>query len=222
MAKRQRLHWEAGPPAFGAACDNRIKEADRLTRDPAAVTCQRCAGWCARADPINRWEWTFAGELDANDYNPNVVFTPELRLLERSIIRTGWVQPILACAVDRKIIDGFHRWKLAQESAELVCRYALMVPVALVDVEPWEAMLLTVRMNRAKGTHVAVKMHALVRKLIDVHHLDRQQVAEELGAELGEVDLLYQEGVFQARNLADAPYSRAWVPIEDGQRGAGG
>ena len=34
-----------------------------------------------RVEPIDRVVWMAANKLDANDYNPNVVFTPELRLL---------------------------------------------------------------------------------------------------------------------------------------------
>ena len=65
-------------------------------------------------DPINNIEWLDANELDGNDYYPNVVFTPELKLLELSILKTGWVQPILISR-DKIIIDGFHRWSLSKE-----------------------------------------------------------------------------------------------------------
>ena len=56
-------------------------------------------------DPINNIEWRKASDLNANDYNPNMVFDQELKLLERSILSTGWVQPILVDA-DDNIIDG--------------------------------------------------------------------------------------------------------------------
>ena len=59
-------------------------------------------------DPINNIQWILASDLNGNDYNPNVVFTPELKLLERSLLKTGWVQPILI-SKDKIIIDGFHR-----------------------------------------------------------------------------------------------------------------
>ena len=35
--------------------------------------------------------WKNAADLKANDYNPNVVYSPELRLLERSMLSQGWV-----------------------------------------------------------------------------------------------------------------------------------
>ena len=69
-------------------------------------------------EPIENIQWLDAEKLNANDYNPNAVFTPELRLLERSILKTGWVQPVLANR-DLIIIDGFHRWMLTRESKKL-------------------------------------------------------------------------------------------------------
>lgn len=66
-------------------------------------------------DPINSIQWLDAGTLKANHYNPNVVMNTELRLLERSILQTGWIQPILVNA-NRIIIDGFHRWSLSKIS----------------------------------------------------------------------------------------------------------
>jgi ParB-like chromosome segregation protein Spo0J len=164
-------------------------------------------------DPIDRIEWLAAASLDANDYNPNVVFTPELRLLERSILLTGWVQPVLVDKAKR-IIDGFHRWRLSQDSKDIRAKYHGKVPCAVLDVDRPQAMLLTIRMNRAKGTHVAVRMHEIVRELVDTHNLDPQEIAQGIGATLDEVTLLYQDGVFAAKNIDKYVYSKAWVPVE--------
>lgn len=144
------------------------------------------------------------------------MFTPELRLLERSLLLTGWVQPILITP-DGTIIDGFHRSRLAMDSKPLLERYAGKVPCATLDIPRDKAMIITIRMNRAKGTHAAVKMSDIVRELIDVHHCDPQEVAIEIGATKDEIDLLYQEGVFTMKKVADAPYSRAWYPAEGGK-----
>jgi hypothetical protein len=46
-------------------------------------------------EPISKVEWRQAESLHANDYNPNVVITPELRLVELSILRHGWIQPLI-------------------------------------------------------------------------------------------------------------------------------
>ena len=52
-------------------------------------------GAAPSADPINQVQWRLASSLHANSWNPNVVFTPELKLLERSILKCGWIQPII-------------------------------------------------------------------------------------------------------------------------------
>lgn len=167
-----------------------------------------------------RIEWRTAESLAANNYNPNVVFDAELRLLERSILRTGWVQPILITA-EGTIIDGFHRWMLSRESEALRARYQGMVPCAVLDVPPEEAKVLTVRMNRAKGSHVAVRMSSLVKSLVDEHGYDMDMVASEIGAPRAEIEVLYQDSIFEAKKLQDYRYSRAWVPKETGKRGRG-
>jgi ParB-like chromosome segregation protein Spo0J len=164
-------------------------------------------------DPISNIEWRDAATLDSNDYNPNVVFTPELRLLERSILKTGWVQPIL-CNAEGIIIDGFHRTRLALDSPAIRAKYAGKVPCAVLNVSRAEAMVLTIRMNRAKGSHVAVRMSEIIRELIDVAHYERQELAAEIGATLDEIDLLYQEGVFKMKNIEAYRYSKAWYPRE--------
>lgn len=169
-------------------------------------------------DPIARIEWVAASSLKANGWNPNVVFRAELTLLETSILRTGWVQPVLISR-DNLIIDGFHRWSLTKDSKALLERYGGKLPAARLDVGEAEAKMLTVRINRAKGTHVAVRMAELVQQLIDQHACSREEVAQGIGAKLDDVDLLYQNSIFKARNLADAPYSKAWYPAEGKRKG---
>jgi ParB-like chromosome segregation protein Spo0J len=164
-------------------------------------------------DPISRIEWRDASSLNANEYNPNIVFTPELRLLERSILKTGWVQPVLITQ-DGTIIDGFHRHRLAQDSAKLREKYGGKVPCAVMDISPQEAMIVTIRMNRAKGTHVAVRMSEIVRTLIDQMGVLPEELAQDIGATKAEIDLLYQEGVFKMKNIKDYKYSKAWVPSD--------
>jgi ParB-like chromosome segregation protein Spo0J len=163
-------------------------------------------------DPVDAIVWMDASSLSGNLYNPNVVHAPELRLLETSILEIGWIQPILVSR-DSIIIDGYHRWRLALESKALQARYGGRVPCAVLDLDEAHAMLLTVRINRAKGTHVAVRMSELVQSVVDAG-LDRDEVARQIGATRAEVDLLYQDDVFKARDIPNRKYGRAWIPIE--------
>jgi hypothetical protein len=71
---------------------------------------------------------------------------------------------------------------------------------------------LTIRINRAKGTHVAVEMSAIVRELIAEHGVSREMIAAEIGGTKDEVELLAQEGVFAAKDIKNWAYSKAWYP----------
>lgn len=161
-------------------------------------------------DPISNIEWWHADELHANGWNPNVVFTAELRLLERSILMQGWIQPVLINATGQ-VIDGFHRWQLSKDSDALRQKYGGMVPCAVLPINEFQARILTVRINRAKGTHVAMRMADLVKDLVDEGGMDIKSVATELGATRQEVELLYQNEIFKQKNLKDYKYSQAWV-----------
>ena len=164
-------------------------------------------------DPISKIEWREASSLKANYWNPNRVHKPELKLLEHSLLSTGWIQPILVNK-NGMVIDGFHRWRLSQDSEAVKARYGGKLPVAVLPVEDDVAMAITVRINRAKGTHAAVEMHKLVEALVNDFGWSREQIAQEIGAHKNEVDLLLQDGVFKAKDIKNWAYSKAWYPAE--------
>lgn len=165
------------------------------------------------SDPIDAIVWRSADELRANYWNPNRMHKAENKLLRLSILQTGWIQPILVNDADL-IIDGFHRWALSKDDRQVRERWAGKVPTAVIPIPDDEAMAMTVRINRAKGAHVAVEMHVLVAALLLDHGWTRDRVAEQIGASLREVDVLAQEGVFAAKNIANHAYSTAWYPVE--------
>lgn len=181
--------------------------------------------------PIDSIQWVDADLLSANDWNPNHVFGPEMRLLELSLLKNGWIQPILVsrtppsepggAAVGFTIIDGFHRSVLARTSQKVRELTGGRVPCAVLEISEAERMLLTVRINRAKGSHAAVKMHELVERLVGEHGLSREYVAESIGATPAEVDLLLQESVFKALKIDEHEYSKAWTPRPTTRKGKG-
>jgi len=168
------------------------------------------------SNPLDRVHYVHVDTLIANDWNPNHVMTAEMRLLEHSMLVTGWFQPILTLADnDPRIVDGFHRATLAKTSAALRKRDGGLVPIAALNITRAQAICVTVRANRAKGTHAALKMSELVQELMNEHGLPASVVAQEIGASKEEIALLYAGGVFKARNLEGRQYSKAWVPAED-------
>lgn len=164
-------------------------------------------------EPIENIVWKPSRNLRQNAWNPNVVFSPELRLLEESILRNGWLQPIIISNTDL-IIDGFHRWRLSMDSPAIRDRWFEEVPCVVFDISDPEAMMLTVRINRAKGTHVAVRLSDVIQEL----HNDLGCTVEEImrGCGMGkkEVELLLAGTLLKTRNLETYKYSKAWIPIE--------
>jgi diadenosine tetraphosphate (Ap4A) HIT family hydrolase len=79
-----------------------------------------------------------------------------------------------------------------------------------MDITEAERMLLTIRINRAKGNHVAVKMHEIITELVDTHKLTFDEIMKEIGCTRQEVELLYKKGVFDALNIKEHKYSKAW------------
>jgi len=165
-------------------------------------------------NPIDNFRWYDARQLSANDYNPNVVLTAEMNLLKFSLLKSGWIQPILATKINGKlqIIDGFHRFWLSTNDKDVIKQFNYMVPVVLMELSEPERMLLTIRINRAKGNHVAIKMHELISMVHQKHNYPVKKIAQEIGADKSEVELLLQEGVFSKLDIKSHKYSQAWVP----------
>ena len=103
--------------------------------------------------PVSSVEWIRRDLLDANDYNPNRVAPPELRLLERSILADGWTQPLVVRFAEEgrfEIVDGFHRWTVSgyPNVAKLT---AGLVPCVLVRSDPVDQRMSTIRAQPGPG-----------------------------------------------------------------------
>ena len=168
-------------------------------------------------NPISNVEWVDATKLQANDYNPNVVLNQELKLLEYSILKNGWIQPILV-SENFTIIDGYHRSFISTQSKKLLEKFKGKVPVVIMKITEPERQLLTIRINRAKGNHVSIKMHSIIKSLIDEHGYSPQQIKDGIGCTKDEVDLLYKDGVFDHLDIKEHKYSRAWRSPKQGKK----
>lgn len=160
--------------------------------------------------PVSKIEWIDVEKLSANDYNPNVVLTDEMRLLLFSIKRQGWIQPILVTQ-NNVIIDGFHRATLAKLHKDITCDGK--VPCCVMNLTESERMLLTIRINRAKGSHIALKMSNIIHTLVNEMCLPIEQICQEIGADKDEIDLLLMDNVFKKKGFTEeTKYSKAWYP----------
>jgi ParB-like chromosome segregation protein Spo0J len=162
--------------------------------------------------PIDKINWIDVDILKANDYNPNVVFNQELTLLKFSLITQGWIQPILVHQNTMTIIDGFHRYSLCKNDKDVRNMTGGLVPTVLMDISEAERKMLTIRINRAKGSHIAIKMADIIKSLINEHGLSPKEVATGIGATKKEIDLLLMENVFKQKDIQNHEYSKAWYP----------
>ena len=162
--------------------------------------------------PISNVTWIDVNELSANDYNPNVVYSKEMQLLKFSILRQGWIQPILI-SDQNVIIDGLHRATLAKADKQVSALTGGKVPVVKMELSEPERMLLTIRINRAKGSHIAIRMSEIIKTLVNDYGMPIQKICEEIGANKDEVELLLMDDVFKKeKSTKDSPFSKAWIP----------
>ncbi len=174
--------------------------------------------------PINNIQWLDVDLLEANGWNPNHVLAPEMKLIKTSLMATGWLQPILVSRevgedgeVTYQIIDGYHRSTLCKTDADVRAMTGGRVPCAVLNLTIAERMMLTVRINRAKGTHQAFRMHELVRALVIDHAVPIATVCKSIGATEHEVNTLMMENVFMKLDTANHAYTEAWRPKKRGE-----
>lgn len=108
-------------------------------------------------------------KVQANDYNPNVVAPPEMRLLELSIWEDGFTMPCV-CYYDGEkdvyiLVDGYHRYQVLKTSKRIYEREHGLLPVVVIDKELSNRMASTIRHNRARGSHNIELMCNIVAEL---------------------------------------------------------
>ena len=134
-------------------------------------------------------------KIEGNDYNPNHVATPEMKLLYDSIKEDGYTCPIV-CYYDKEkdkyiIVDGFHRYQTILNNKDIYEREGGCLPVSVIDKDLTERMASTIRHNRARGEHDVDLMSSMISQL---HKLGRTDnwIMKHLGMDKDEVLRLKQ------------------------------
>lgn len=167
-----------------------------------------------RGEPVDCVVWVDAETVEANDYNPNTVAPPEMRLLETSIAEDGYTQPIVTWIEPdgrREVIDGFHRTRVGRESLAVRARLRGRLPVVTANAHRTDLadrMAATIRHNRARGKHRVQAMSEIVLELSRRNWSDAK-IAKELGMDPDEVLRLKQISGL-AEMFADREFSEAW------------
>jgi ParB/RepB/Spo0J family partition protein len=167
-----------------------------------------------KEQPLQKIQWMKREKLKANDYNPNRVMPPELKLLKVSILEDGWTQPIVARETEKgeyEIVDGFHRWTVSANT-EISKMTDGLVPVVIINKGNSDQMMSTIRHNRARGAHVVTNMGHIINDMMDEHNLSEKEIMNRLGMEKEEVNRLYDYGKMTKRGSNKESFSSGWVP----------
>lgn len=165
--------------------------------------------------PLARLRWVDRETLVANDYNPNHVAPLEFDLLERSILESGWTQPIVIRADGRTIIDGFHRWTVSARAKVFELTGGLVPVVDCAELSETQLVAATIRHNRARGEHGIRPMIRIVQRLLSQGATEKE-IMLELGMQLEEVERLADLRANPERQGdAAGGFSPAWNPGDE-------
>lgn len=161
--------------------------------------------------PLDAVAWVPRMSIRPNDYNPNAVPPPELRLLKVSILQDGWTQPIVVHRGSGVIVDGEHRWTVSGD-ADVAKLTGGLVPVVYVEGDLDHRMMSTIRHNRARGEHGVRPMAEIVRCLL-AGGTSKDDVMFLLQMEEEEVDRLAERAGMPTVVGRDTPaFNAGWVP----------
>lgn len=145
--------------------------------------------------PVDNVQWIKSSDIEGNDYNPNHVAPPEMKLLQRSIIEDGYTMSIVTYKEDiHKIVDGFHRRKANVLSKEIADSTYKRLPVSEIRDDKKDRsnrMASTIRHNRARGTHSIDLMVDIVAELKEIGQSD-QWIIKHIGMDADELLRLKQ------------------------------
>ncbi len=164
------------------------------------------ADW-TESHPISKVMWVPVDEIYANDYNPNSVAPPEMKLLQHSIESDGFTQPIVTWKTDLgyEVVDGFHRHLVGKKMG------LTHLPIVIINnerLDRGDRISSTIRHNRARGKHKITEMSEIVLELSRRNWNDKK-IGKELGMEPDEVLRLKQISGL-ADMFTDEEFSTAW------------
>jgi len=185
-------------------------------------------------EPVDCVQWVRNENVGANDYNPNSVAPPEMKLLHLSISEDGYTQPIVTWKTGEnefEVIDGFHRSRVGKEHDDIKKRVSGYLPVVAANKTEGDKnarIASTIRHNRARGKHKVDAMSDIIIELKN-RNWRNERIARELGMDEDEILRLCQvtglSGLF-----SDDDFSRSWEvensvqdefePIDEGEIGS--
>ena len=160
-----------------------------------------------------------------NNYNPNKVAPPEMKLLYESIKEDGYTMPVVCYYIKAQdiylIVDGFHRYQVMMDHPDIYEREQGLLPVSVIE-KPIDKrtnclgdkrMASTVRHNRARGSHDVDLMSNIVKELHEFGRSDAW-ISKHLGMDRDEI-LRLKQITGLASLFKDIKFGEAWRPVEE-------
>lgn len=162
--------------------------------------------------PVSEVKWVPIEKVKPNDYNPNSVATPEMKLLHLSMKEDGITQPVVTFYDENidmyVIVDGFHRYTVIRTYEDIRESTGGTVPIVVIDKTISERRASTVRHNRARGKHAVMGMAQMVFDLLDEGWTE-PDICNRLGMEPEEVIRLKHVTGF-SKLFENTEYRQAW------------
>jgi ParB-like chromosome segregation protein Spo0J len=138
------------------------------------------------------------------------VLRPDFRKLKDSIESFGLLSPLVAKSDTGEIIDGFHRWMIAQNDDSLGAN----LPVVFVECDRIDAMVLSIRLNRERGFVVAKRLSRAVKQILRSGKFTDEELRLLLGMTMDEFDVVADGSLVKSKKIKDYKFGQAWVPVE--------
>ena len=172
--------------------------------------------WLGLKHPALNIQLIKADNIEGNDYNPNKVAPPEMKLLKLSIKKDGVTMPVVIADQSNKskpfvVVDGFHRTTVIQQDKEINESLAGYIPTSKLNKSLEDRITSTVRHNMARGTH-QVELSAKLVSMLRKHNWTNARIGIELGMDADEV-LRLKQITGLAELFKDKEFSKSWEVI---------
>jgi ParB-like chromosome segregation protein Spo0J len=168
--------------------------------------------------PVDYVKWVKSDNVEANEYNPNAVAPPEMKLLYESIFNDGYTMPIVSFQDENiiRIVDGFHRRETERRNKDISDSTLGYIPVTTIrdtQTDSGNRMASTIRHNRARGSHNIELMSQIVTELVEMGKGDAW-ICKHVGMSIDEL-LRLKQITGLASLFTNKDFSDSWVPDEN-------
>jgi hypothetical protein len=163
--------------------------------------------------PVDYVFWAKSDKVECNEYNPNAVAPPEMKLLYESISNDRYTMPIVSFndTDTIRIVDGFHRRETERRNEDISQSTLGYIPLTTIrdtQTDTGNRMASTIRHNRARGTHNIELMSQIVSELVEMGKGD-PWICKHVGMSIDEL-LRLKQITGLASLFTNKDFSNSW------------